>query len=160
MIKRLLPILLMLVAAVFAQPGRGGGLARLSWDYELNLTTEQLGQINRLRSQYQSQRIDLSADLQKQRLELRELMQAERTNQKKIDANLAEIAERQQAMKKLWVQHRLEVRALLTDDQRVLFDARPFGAGPGMGRGYGRGLGSSDGTSPYGYGRRGGRRNR
>ena len=159
MMKRLLPITLMLVASVFAQPGRGVGLAPLSWGNELNLTTEQLGQINQLRSQYRAQCIELQADLQKLQLELRGLMQAERTNQKAIDATLAKIANQRQTLNQVWVQHRLEVRALLTDEQRVLFDARPLGTGPGIGRGYGRGYGACDGTGPYGYGRRGGRRN-
>ena len=159
MIKRLLPIFLMLAAGVSAQYGRGVGLVPLSWGNELNLTTEQLGQINQLRITYQAQCIELQADLQKLQLELRGLMQVERTNQKAIDATLAKMANQRQTLNQVWVQHRLEVRALLTNEQRVLFDARPLGTGPGMGRGYGRGLGAYDGTGPQGYGRRGGRRN-
>jgi septal ring factor EnvC (AmiA/AmiB activator) len=159
MVKRYLPLSLLLVTAVFAQPGRGVGLVPLSWENQLNLTTEQLGQINQLRNQYWAQRVQLQADLQKSQLELRVLMQAERPNQKAIDAALAKIANQRQTLNQIWVQHRLEVRALLTPEQRVLFDTRPLGIGPSFGRGYGRGLGACDGLGPHGYGRRGGRRN-
>ena len=48
MVKRYLPLSLLLVTAVFAQPGRGVGIAPLSWQNQLNLTTEQLGQIDQL----------------------------------------------------------------------------------------------------------------
>ena len=156
MLKRILPLLFMLAAVTFAQSGRGGGMGRLSWDSELNLTTQQLSQITKLRNQYQTARIGDQADVKRLRLELRQLMQAEQPDQKAIDKTVASISDHREALEKQWVNHRLEVRKLLTPEQRVLFDARPAGQGRGMGRGFGLGTGDHDGTGMRGYGRRGG----
>ncbi|MCK4578425.1 MAG: Spy/CpxP family protein refolding chaperone [Candidatus Marinimicrobia bacterium] len=148
--KVLLPIILLSAVSLFAQPQRGFGLARLSWDEGLNLTTEQLSKMSQLRNSYQAERINGEASLDISRLKLHQLMRADRTDQKAINATISSIADQRESLQKRWVEHRLEVRTLLTKEQRVLFDARPLGYGPGMN--YGRGQGFGDGVGP---GRRG-----
>jgi len=114
----------------------------MGWDDQLKLTPQQVEQIQKLRTASQTKAIDLRADLQKLRLELHGHMQADKPNKRTIDATLDKIAAQQAALEKLRVGHHLEVRALLTDEQKQIFDARPFGCGGGKGyRGHGRGWG-------------------
>lgn len=153
MTKLWIPLFLMTTAVVWAQPGRGMGFRGIGWDNMMNLTVAQQEQVTMLRSDYQKRRIDTQANLQKQRLVLRELMWAEKTNQKAIDAAIDKISAQENALQKLWVDHRLEVRTILTPGQRQLFDARP--AGPGWG-----GRGAYYGAGPYGQRGRGGYGNR
>ncbi len=142
MINRLLIATLLMTTVVLAQPGHGFGKARMGLDDQLKLTPQQVEQIQKSRTVLQTKCIDLRADTQKLQLELREQMRADKPNQKAIDATLDKIAAQQAALQKLRVGHHLEVRALLTPEQRLIFDARPYGYGRGMGdRGYSRGRG-------------------
>ncbi len=146
MINRLLIATLLMTTVVLAQPGRGFSKARMGLDDHLKLTSQQVEQIQKSRTAFETEAIDLRADMQKLQLELRGQMRADKPNQKAIDATIDKIAAKQAALQKLRVGHHLEVRALLTDEQKQIFDARPFGhgsgrscCGPGMGhRGRGR----------------------
>ena len=140
MINRLLIATLLMTTVVLAQPGHSFGKARIGLDDQLKLIPQQVEQIQKSRTTLQTKCIDLRADLQKLRLELREQMRADRPNKKTIDATIDKVAAKQAALEKLRVEHQLEVRALLTDEQRQTFDARPFGHGGGKGfRGHGMG---------------------
>ncbi len=142
MTNRLLIAALLMTTVVLAQQGRGFGKARMGLDDQLKLTPQQVEQIQKSRTAFQTKAIDLRADLQKLRLELRGQLQADKPNKRTIDATLDKIAAKQAALEKLRVEHQLEVRALLTDEQKQIFDARPYGYGCGMGdRGYFRGHG-------------------
>ena len=136
MINRLLIATLLITTAAFAQPGRGFGMARPGLGDQLNLTPQQVEQIQKLRTKFQTECIDQRADLQKLRLELRGQMQADKPNKRTIDATLDKIAAKNAALEKLQVGHSLEVRALLTDEQKKVFGSRPFGRGRGMGMGF------------------------
>lgn len=133
MINKLLVATLLMTTVVMAQPGRGFGKARMGWDDQLKLTSQQVEQIQKSRTAFQTKAIDLRADLQKLRLELRGQLRADKPNKTAIDATLDKIAAQQAALEKLRVGHQLEVRALLTDEQKQIFDARPFGRGGGKG---------------------------
>ncbi|MFB0515283.1 MAG: Spy/CpxP family protein refolding chaperone [Candidatus Neomarinimicrobiota bacterium] len=134
MIKKLLPFLLVSGTMVFAQSWYGPGMCRLLWNEDLKLTKEQQEQITKLGTQFQTQVIDLRADLQKLRLELQEQLRAVSPNKKAIDATLDKINAKQGAIQKLRVNHQLDVRAVLTPEQREIFDSRPFKRGFGKGR--------------------------
>lgn len=136
MINKLLTATLLMTAVVFAQPGRGFMVARMGWDDQLKLTPQQVEQIQKLRTAFQTKAIDLRADLQKLRLELREQMRAERPSKRTIDATIDKIVAKEGDLEKLRVGHRLDVRALLTDEQKQIFGARPFGRGGRMGMGF------------------------
>ena len=122
--------LLVLMTGLSAQ-GRGGFGRGIGWNDDLNLTTEQIKQIDGFRTDFRKAQIDVRADMQKLRLELKELMQVDNPNQKVIDAQLENIQDQELAMEKLRVAHQLDVRALLTDEQKVLFDQHSFGQGMG-----------------------------
>jgi len=140
MINKLLVAALLITTVVMAQPGHGFGKARMGLDDQLKLTPQQVEQIQKSRTAFQTKAIDLRADLQKLRLELNGQIQADKPNKRAIDATLDKIAAQQAALEKLRVGHQLEVRALLTDEQKQVFDARPFGRGGDKGfRGHGMG---------------------
>ena len=133
MINKLLVATLLMTSVVFAQPGHGFRAVHPGLDDQLKLTPQQVEQIQKLRTAFQTKAIDLQADLKKLQLELREQMRAERPSKRTIDATLDKIAAQRAALEKLRVGHRLDVRALLTDEQKQMFEARPFGRGRGMG---------------------------
>ena len=134
MIKRMIPFLFIPMAAVLAQPGQGldGFNKRTGW--QLNLTAEQQEQIGDLRSGFQKQAIDLRADVQKLQLELRDQMRADQPSKRAIDATLDKLSAKQGELHRLRVYHQLDVRVLLTPEQRQTFDSRPHGLGFGMDR--------------------------
>ncbi len=136
MINRLLIATLLITTAAFAQPGRGFGMARPGLDDQLKLTPQQVEQIQKLRTAFQTKAIDLRANQQKLRLELNEQLRADSPNRRAINATLDKIAAEKVALEKLQVGNRLDVRALLTDEQKEVFEARPFGRGGRMGMGF------------------------
>jgi len=136
MINKLLVATLLVTSVVIAQPGRFFGAARPGRDDQLKLTPQQTEQIQKQRTAFQTKAIDLRANMQKLRLELRGQVRAERPNKKAIDATVDKIAAQRATLEKLQVGHRLDVRALLTDEQKQVFVARPFGRGGRMGMGF------------------------
>ena len=137
MINILLIATLLITTAAFAQPGRGFGMARPGLDDQLKLTPQQVEQIQKLRTAFQTKAIDLRANQQKLRLELNEQLRADRPNKKTIDATIDKIAAQRAALEKLQVGNRLDVRALLTDEQKEVFGYLPFGRGGSRGIGMG-----------------------
>ncbi len=133
MINKLLAGLLLMTTVVIAQPGHGFRAVHPGLDNQLKLTPQQVEQIQKLRTAFQTKAIDLRANMQKLQLELREQMRADSPNRRAINATLDKIAAEKVALEKLQVGHRLDVRALLTDEQKQMFEARPFGRGGGKG---------------------------
>ncbi len=109
---------------------------------ELNLTTEQSDKIEALKLDFQKQQIDQRADVQKLHLEMKELMRADKPNRKAINSTLEKISGKQLVMKKMHVNHRLDVRELLTDEQKEIFDQHAMRKGHGR---QGNGMGSRHG---------------
>ena len=141
MIKQLIPLALASVSMEFAQPGRGFRATHMAREQQLNLTTEQQEQITKLRTAYQTQVIDLRADLQKFHLQRREQMGVDQPNRRAINGTVERIAAKRGELDKLEVNHSLDVRGLLTAEQRQLFDSRSFKRGLGAGRGQRRSRG-------------------
>lgn len=124
MMKKLIPILLISMTVAWAQPDRGFSHFGMAPDKGLNLTKKQQEQITKLRTQTQTKAIDLRADLEKLQLELRGQLRADRPNKKAIDATVDKIAAKRGALQKLRLNNHLDVRAVLTPEQRELFDSR------------------------------------
>lgn len=125
-----------LVATAFAQPMRGRGKLPHDAGPETGkgwmgitppLTTEQKEKIAVMRIDHQKGTIDLRADLQKKRLDLRTLMMATSPNEKKINAVIEEMGALKTQLQKQRVSHLLKVRELLTPEQRASWKARGFG---------------------------------
>jgi Spy/CpxP family protein refolding chaperone len=100
--------------------GRMGGGAGLGprMAEELNLTTEQREKMKAAREREQRKAIQTRADIQLARLDLRKLMQADKPDQKAIDAQIDRIAGLRTGLEKSRVATMLEFRASLTPEQQ------------------------------------------
>ncbi|MBN1348993.1 Spy/CpxP family protein refolding chaperone [candidate division KSB1 bacterium] len=127
-------IALVIIGSVFAQQGRWHAKQAMSGkanfcDRIPDLTDEQRAKIEDLRLKFQEVRAPERIKMQKMRLELKELMIAKNPNQKAIDTKIDEIGKKRTEMQKQHVAHRLEIRNLLTDKQKAVFDTLPRRAG-------------------------------
>ncbi|MBN2380174.1 Spy/CpxP family protein refolding chaperone [candidate division WOR-3 bacterium] len=126
-ITKFLPVAMLLAAIPltgFAQPGPEGSQGemrgQLKGIYE-SLTAEQKEQIKDLRTAHQKETVDLRADLEKQMIELRELI-SDDASESKIMAKIEEIGRKRTEMQKKKVKLMLEIKNLLTDEQKEMFD--------------------------------------
>jgi hypothetical protein len=118
----------------------------------VDLTEEQLLKIEELRLAFQEELLPLRSRLRTGYMEL-DLMEAKAEDPKKIDAKFAELTELENEIEKRYLAHDQEIRELLTDEQKVLFDRwGGLGLGMGYGPGWNRGHGYSRGAS-WGRGR-------
>jgi Spy/CpxP family protein refolding chaperone len=85
---------------------------------ELNLTTEQREKMKAAREREQRKAIQTRADIQLARLDLHKLMQADKPDQKAIDAQIDKISGLRTTLEKSRVQTMLEFRASLTPEQQ------------------------------------------
>lgn len=107
--------------------GRGDGMCPL-------FTVEQQEQIDKIHQKYDDQRVELSNRLKVMSGEMRELVAAEgEPNFKAIEKKMEDMAAIRLDLAKLRLRIHQEVRPLLTDDQKTLFDR-------GLGRGMMRGM--------------------
>ncbi len=150
--------------------------------YGLNLTEEQMVRIEEMRLQFEKEILPLETELQTHYSELR-LMYVKNQEQAKIDAKFNQIDKMEIELERRFEAHQMNIRNLLTNEQKMLFDqeggfrmglgmdygggygqgygrgyiqsnSRGYGRGPGMGRGYIQG--NSRGYGQYygrGYGR-------
>lgn len=97
-----------------------------------NLSDEQDAQITKLRTEHLKVMNAYKADLSILKAELKKLEIAESPDQRAMDSKIDEIFAVKTKMAKQASQHRQTVRGLLTDDQKIFFDAH---AGKGKGHG-------------------------
>ena len=124
----------------------------------INLTSEQMDKVQDLRLQFLKKTIPLRVELQTRYLELRNLLYKE-SSQDLIDGANNEIALLQEQMEARFQDHQNDIKAILTGEQRELFErwgGLGFGGSNGMGYGfaggYGRGFGRGGGAG-FGPGR-------
>jgi len=109
----------------------------------MQLSEDQQVQINDLRTALVEKNLPLRNDLAVMRAQMQALRTGNNQNLKDISNLIDDMSATQAQIRKNAAEHRLAVRALLTDDQKVIFDARQgnrrngnFGAGQGrMNRG-------------------------
>jgi hypothetical protein len=133
----------------FAQQRR---LLRMSPFYDFGLTSEQINKIEEMELKFQQEVLPFETDLEKQYLELRRMI-AQNEKQAKIDAKFDRIDKLEIELDQRYQTHRMKIRGLLTDEQKMLYDQQGgFGMGLGLGYGRGYGQGYSRGYGP-GYDR-------
>ncbi|MBI4722123.1 MAG: periplasmic heavy metal sensor [Candidatus Stahlbacteria bacterium] len=93
-----------------------------------DLTTEQLTKLQRIELEHQKAILPLRAQLQTKQLELYTLI-IEDTDWEKINAKIEEIGKIHTDLQKKQVSQRVAIRKLLTDEQKIHFDAREIRCG-------------------------------
>ncbi|NBC82545.1 MAG: hypothetical protein GVY19_04105 [Bacteroidetes bacterium] len=143
-------IMLLSVTSGFAQPCRGYGKGMgtgsncpvmQGQQFCANLpgiTDEQLNQIETLRVGHFKKMNTLRNEVALKRAELAQLETTDNRDDKAVNAKIDKLYQVKTQMAKERSTHRQQVRNLLTDDQKVYFDAR---RGRGQCKGYGRGMG-------------------
>lgn len=136
-------------ASVSAQYGKGwksgddidypGNRMEPRWLDDIpDLTEAQKTQIGELRTAHLAKMIEFKAKLEEKKAALRTLEVSSNPSTEKIDAAIEEISEIKENMMKSRAAHRQAIRKLLTDEQRVYFDAsaqKEGKKGKGMKRG-------------------------
>lgn len=146
-------------------PGFAQRYWRMTSPYDLNLTEPQLIRIQEMRLEFQKETLNLRARFQTLYLEL-ETLYLKNADQETIDAKIAQMNKIDLDLEEHFQTHISEVREVLTDEQKILYDrfgglglgpgglgglgagmgrgfaaGRAAGLGRGMGLGYGRGYG-------------------
>lgn len=124
------------------RPGmdRGGemGLARFvnnpSMRQQLGITDEQVAKFHQQSEDFQKAGIQNRATMQIKRMELNDLLRADKPDRAAIDRKLAEVNAAQAASEKANIDHMLAMRSLLTPDQQAklkqMMQNRPDPGGP------------------------------
>lgn len=126
---------LVLIASMsFAQifPYGGGAWSRLYDD--LKLTDEQKTKLQNLFFEFRKNQVDIAGKLSKARIELQQLLSAEKPDKSAIDKKIDEISGYMKEMTKNRVNHWMNVQQILTPEQRKILNER-FGLW-GFGRGF------------------------
>ena len=104
--------------------GKGYGMyhhgGRDSW--KASLTDEQSKQIDKLRLAYKQKSYLLKAKIKQAKIELAMLITSNDPKQKDIDKKIDEILKLKGEKMRLKASHKISVRKLLTEEQRVQFD--------------------------------------
>ncbi len=135
------------------EPGMQDGCKRLP--ELLELTPDQINKMKDSKAAVQKKMIPLQADLKLARLELREMMRSD-ASKSALEAKVDEIGKIKSTMQKIRIGHTLELKSMLTDEQKKKLESMPlggFGLGHGMGRGCGHhgdaGIGPIGGDCPF-----------
>jgi len=88
-----------------------------------NLTEEQQDKISKIRTTHLKVSNELRNKLKEKRAHLQTLTRTDNVNQKEVDATIDDITSLQNQLMKNVTKMRLEIRALLTDEQKVYFDS-------------------------------------
>ncbi|MBW2702488.1 MAG: Spy/CpxP family protein refolding chaperone [Deltaproteobacteria bacterium] len=128
--------------------GMGNGYGLIG----LNLTAEQQQRVSVIRADSVKAAADANAKLNVKRAELQVLWSAKEPNAKAIKAKHAEMDILRVRLRQIRVDRQLAVQAILTPEQRAVFQGCPgpgngYGrrGGRGQGRGMGRGMGGGGG---------------
>ena len=88
----------------------------------LNLSDEQKEQIKKLRLEHQQKMLQFRNKLGEHRAKLQTLRTADKADMKAIDKLVDVMAELRASQMKLKLRHEQDVRALLTDEQKIIFN--------------------------------------
>lgn len=122
---------------------------------ELNLTDEQKQKIDQMHLEHQKKVLSLQNQLGEKRAHLKTLTSADAPDAKAINALIDEIGGLNTQLMKARVNLQLQIRSLLTEEQRLHFDMDKPGCGmrgesrgKGMGHGRGERMGQGMGMAP------------
>lgn len=117
----------------YEQREPGDGFERMA--QRLDLSADQKTKIEALQVPHMKKMVDYRNQLAEKRAQKQTQMSADKPDQKKINALIDEMAKLQADSQKEQAAHRLQVRELLTDKQKVKFDLMAERMGKGRGNG-------------------------
>ncbi|MFC2086213.1 Spy/CpxP family protein refolding chaperone [Bacteroidota bacterium] len=100
---------------------------------KLDLTEDQATKIEALKTEHMKELLQSKNTLNELKAKQQTLASADKADMKAINANIDEITSVENKMMKLQAKHHQDVRALLTDKQRVIIDSHGFGREHGHG---------------------------
>jgi len=120
-------LFIFLAAGVFAQKGNMSPKNNKGQGMFMNipdLTDAQQAKLKEMRTAHMKEMMPLKNELKEKQAHLQTLQTADNANMSEINAQIEEIGKIKTDMAKKHAAFRQEVRKILTDDQRVFFDAR------------------------------------
>jgi len=114
----------------FGPGGPGPWMGPGKWAPGLNLTAEQVQKMNALQESHFKETLPLRNEIMAKELELRTLWSQANPDQEKILAKQREINQLRAQMQEKSIQHRLEMRKILTPEQQAQWAAFGYGPGP------------------------------
>lgn len=134
---------------------RAGGIhGILAHGEEINLTDQQRDQLEKMMVDFQIQRVDKKAELEKAQIKLKALMRDE-ADQSAVNGAIDKVSALKADMQKMRYDHRQKAKAVLTKEQidklKQLGKSRKACSGPQpgcKGTGPGQGMGPGPGTDP------------
>lgn len=126
-----------------------------------DLTEEQTAKIEALKTPHMKEMLPLKNQMAEKKAQLTTLTTAEKADMDAINKKIDEIGALKTQMMKKREAHKQEIRKILTEEQRLMFDMHQgnckgkgqMGEGKGMRKGngpHGRGMGMHDGNGPHG----------
>ena len=157
-ISALIVVMLAIAFSSTAQQKQGSPQQKKQMKFENrdmlpDLTDAQKDQMKAIRIKGMKATQTLKNQLMEKRAHLNTLSSADKADMKAINKQIDEIATLQASMQKVRAANKQEVRSILTDDQRVMFDARRGGSSHRKG---GQGTKGCDGNGPHHKTRKGG----
>lgn len=128
--KKYILVLAMVVLGtigLIAQPGQGSKPERgprMAPEDRLQLTDEQTTKMEALRIDFHKLAQPMENQLGEKRAALRSLTTVENPDRKKVETLVTEIGKLENSLMLARVNHKLDVRALLDDRQKVIFDQK------------------------------------
>lgn len=119
---------------------RGERMAEL-----LDLTDQQKEQFKALRLDHQKAMLPMKNELNELNAKLKTLSTAENADMKAINSQIDKIGSLKTKMMKSKAAHKQEMRKILTEEQRIMFDSHKGRKGKACGYGHGRGQGKGYG---------------
>ena len=126
----LLMMFLVYVGGAMAQPmhgqfGKGEFPPMRGWQNIPDLTDKQKAEIEKRTIGHQKEMISMRSDLRLQQLDLRQLIRDE-ADIKKIEKKVEEIGVIRTELQKKRIRHRLDIKNLLTDEQKEYLESQRF----------------------------------
>lgn len=103
---------------------------------KLNLTDTQKDQIAKLKTDFQTKMVDLKANLQKDKIALKALRSKDDVTRNEVITAVEAVNKSKNAMALAWANHIMDIRDMLTPEQRKIVKEHLSGMFNGMG-GYG-----------------------
>ena len=103
---------------------------------KLNLTDAQKDQIAKLRTDFQTKMVDLKANLQKDQIALKALRNKDDVTRDEVITSVEAVNKSKNAISLAWANHLMDIRDILTPDQRKIAKEHLSGMLMGM-RGHG-----------------------